>query len=290
MTLVSEAVRRHRGSLAVTYTATGVENTFELLYPFAVGLAVNGLLDGDWSGVVFFVALSLTHTAVGIGRQVWDTRSFNRLHVEMVTDLADRQRSRGVPTSTVVGRTRLAGAYVEFLEVDVGVTITAAFAVVGSLVMLMLFDPLLGLVALGLGVPVAVVNTWLVRRSRRIHQAINDETERQVSVIDTGRRDVVRSHFRVIAGHTNRLSDTEAASWGLIEVFSVAFSVFALWRAIDVGADAGTIFATVTYAWAYVGGFDMVPTVLQRWSSLADIRSRLDAMSDDDHDDDDRDE
>ena len=281
MSLVSEMVRRRRASLALTYGVVAVENTFELLYPFAIGLAVNGLLEEDWGGVVFFVALSLTHTAVGIGRQVWDTRSFNRLHVDLVTELADRQRRQGVPTSTVVGRTQLAGEYVGFLEVDVAVTITAVFAVVGSLVMLTLFDPVLGLVALGLGVPVAIVNTWLVRRSGRIHRAINDETEREVSVIDSGERRAVRTHFRVIARHTNRLSDTEAASWGIVEVIAVGFSVFALWRAIDVGADAGTIFATVTYAWAYVGGFDTVPTVLQRWSSLGDIRSRLDALADD---------
>jgi hypothetical protein len=32
--------------------------------------------------------------------------------------------------------------------------------------------------------------------------------------------------------------------------------------------------------WAYIGGFDQVPAVLQRMSNLADIRRRLDGLAD----------
>jgi hypothetical protein len=39
---VATHVRPHRGALAVSYGAAVIEDTFELLYPFAVGLAVDG--------------------------------------------------------------------------------------------------------------------------------------------------------------------------------------------------------------------------------------------------------
>ena len=45
MTVLSSHIRQHRGALAVTYCAVVIENTFELLYPFAIGLAVDDLLD-----------------------------------------------------------------------------------------------------------------------------------------------------------------------------------------------------------------------------------------------------
>ena len=35
MSLVSTHLRRHRGALATTYAVIGIENVFELLYPFA---------------------------------------------------------------------------------------------------------------------------------------------------------------------------------------------------------------------------------------------------------------
>ena len=120
MSLVSTHLRRHRARLTITYSLTVVENLFELLYPFAIGLTVNGLLDDSWSGVAVLVAITLAHIAVGAGRQVSDTRSFNRLYADIASELVESQRRDSVETSSVAARTVLAGDYVEFLEVDVG--------------------------------------------------------------------------------------------------------------------------------------------------------------------------
>jgi hypothetical protein len=146
--------------------------------------------------------------------------------------------------------------------------------------MLFLYDPLLGLVAATVAIPVALINRRLMRRSAAIYRTLNDQSEREVSLIDTGSVRDVRRHFGVIAGHWNRLSDAEGISWGVIDVIALGLAVFALVRATGTAADVGTIFATIAYVWAYIGGFDQVPTVLQRLSNLADIRRRLDGLDD----------
>ena len=280
MGIVSTHVRPYRGPLAVTYGAAVVENTFELLYPFAIGLAINGLLDGSWGGVIVFVVLSLAHTGLGVARQRYDTRLFNRLYASLVTDLVEEQRAEGVETTSLVARTILADEYVDFLRSGVNTAIVAAFAVVGSLVMLFFYDPLLGLVAAAVAIPVAVINRRLMRRSAGIYRALNDRSEREVSLIDAGSVKDVRRHFMVIAGHWNRLSDAEGISWGVVDVIALGLAVFALVRATGTSAEVGTIFAIIAYVWAYIGGFDQVPAVLQRMSNLADIRRRLDGLAD----------
>jgi hypothetical protein len=277
---VATHVRPNRRALAVTYGAAVVENTFELLYPFAIGLAVDGLLDGSWGGVILFVLLSLAHTCLGVARQWYDTRLFNRLSAAFATDLVEDQRAEGVATTAVVARTLLADEYVDFLRSGVNTAITAAFAVVGSLVMLLFYDPLLGLVAAVVAIPVALINRRLMRRSGRIYRVLNDQSEREVSLIDEGSVADVRHHFGVIAGHWNRLSDAEGISWGVVDVIALGLAVFALVRATDTSEEVGAIFATIAYVWAYIGGFDQVPAVLQRMSNLADIRRRLDGLED----------
>lgn len=275
MGLLTTHVRRHRGALAVTYGAVVVENTFELLYPFAIGLAVDGLIDGSWGGVLVFVAISLLHTAIGVARQWHDTRSFNRLYATLATDLVEQQRAAGVPTTSVAARAALAGEYVEFLQDGVDAAITAAFAVIGSLAMLFFYDLQLGLVAALAAIPVVVLNRRLMRRSGRIFRRLNDESEVEVSLIQDGAPADVRRHFGVLAGHWNRLSDAEAATWGLVDLVALGLAVFALVRTTALSDEAGTIFAVIAYVWAYTGGFDQVPPVLQRFSNLADIRRRL---------------
>ena len=280
MGFVATHVRPHRGALAVSYGAAVIESTFELLYPFAIGLAVDELLDGSWGGVTVFVVLSLAHTCLGVARQWYDTRLFNRMSAEFATDLVEDQRAEGVATTSVVARTLLADEYVDFLRSGVNTAITAVFAVLGSLVMLFFYDPLLGLVAAAVAIPVAVINRRLMRRSAGIFRALNDQSEREVSLIDEGSVKDVRRHFGVIAGHWNRLSDAEGVSWGVVDVIALGLAVFALVRATGTSEEVGVIFATIAYVWAYIGGFDQVPAVLQRMSNLADIRRRLDGLDD----------
>ena len=280
MGFVTAHVRPHRGALAVSYGTAVVENTFELLYPFAIGLAVNGLLDSSWGGLTVFVVLSLTHTCLGVARQWYDTRLFNRLYTLFATDLVKDQRAEGVATTSVVARTVLADEYVDFLRSGVNTAITAAFAIFGSLIMLFFYDPLLGLVAAVVAIPVAVINRRLMRRSAGIFRALNDQSEREVTLIDEGSVKDVRRHFGVIAGHWNRLSDAEGISWGIVDVIALGLAVFALVRATGTSEEVGAIFATIAYVWAYIGGFDQVPGVLQRMSNLADIRRRLDGLDD----------
>ncbi len=280
MGFVATHVRPHRGALALSYGAAVIENTFELLYPFAIGLAVDGLLDGSWGGVTVFVVLSLAHTCLGVARQWYDTRLFNRMYAEFATDLVEGQRAEGVATTSVVARTLLADEYVDFLRSGVDAAITAGFAVLGSLVMLSFYDPLLGLVAAAVALPITVINRRLMRRSAGIYRALNDQSEREVSLIARGSVKEVRRHFGVIAGHWNRLSDAEGISWGVVDVFALGLAVFALVRATGTSEEIGAIFATIAYVWAYIGGFDQVPGVLQRLSNLADIRRRLDGLDD----------
>jgi ABC-type multidrug transport system fused ATPase/permease subunit len=279
--LVSAHVRNRRLALWLTYALVVVENTFELLYPFAIGLAVDDLLDDSWRGVVVFASITLSHTAVSFGRQRYDARSFARLYADVASDLVEHQRADGVSTTAIVGRTNLAGEYVEFLENDVPLAITSAFAVVGSLVMLFLYDPIIGLAGAAVAVPVALLNRRLVRRSRGVYQRLNDQTEAEVAVIEQGDRHEVRRHFGIVGRQWIRLSDQEATSWGAVEVIAAGLAVFTLVRATRSGAEPGAIFATIAYLWAYIGGFDQVPGVLQRMASLADIKRRLDALDDD---------
>ena len=124
MGFVSAHVRPHRRALAVSYGAAVIENTFELLYPFAIGLAVDGLLDGSWGGVTTFVVLSLAHTGLGVARQWYETRLFNRMYAEFATDLVEDQRADGVATTSVVARTLLADEYGDFLRSGVNAAIT----------------------------------------------------------------------------------------------------------------------------------------------------------------------
>lgn len=253
------------------------ENLLDLLWPFAIGLAIGGLIDNTWAGVVVFVALSLGHTATSFIRQRYQTRTFNPLYADIAADLVAQQRAAGVDTASVSGRTELVSEYVDFLDGDIPLAITAAFTVVGSLVMLFLYDPLVGTAAALVAAPVFVLNRRLMARSAGFYRELNDLAEIEVEVIGRGRPAESRRHFGIVGRGWVRLSDTEAASWGFVEVVAVALWVFTLVRVTSSGTtNVGEIIAMIAYVAFYTAGFDEVPGVLQRLTRLGDIKRRLD--------------
>lgn len=67
-----------------------------------------------------------------------------------------------------------------------------------------------------------------------------------------------------------------------MDLIALALAALALVRTTRTAVEVGTIFAVIAYVWAYLGGFDQVPGVLQRMSNLVDIRRRLDGLAESD--------
>jgi len=276
MGIVDAHLTAARRRIRVCYALVVGENLFELLWPFAIGLAIDGLIDDSWAGVGVFVALSLAHTAVAFVRQRHQSRTFNPLYAGIAADLVEQQRGAGIDMASVSGRTELAAEYVEFLDVDIPLSITAGFAVIGSLVMLFVYDPLVGAVAAALAVPVTLLNRRLMARSGGLYHELNDLAEIEVDVIGRGQRTESRRHFGIVGRRWVRLSDAEAASWGTVDVLSVGLWVFTLARVTSGTIDVGATIAMIAYVAFYTAGFEEVPGVLQRLTRLRDIKRRLD--------------
>jgi hypothetical protein len=276
MGIVDDHLAASRRRIRTCYFLVVGENVLDLLWPFAIGLAIDGLIDGAWAGIAVFVALSLGQTATSFIRQRYQTRTFNHLYADIAADLVAQQRAAGVDTASVSGRTELAADYVDFLDEDIPLAITAAFAVVGSLIMLFLYDPLVGAAAALVAVPVIVLNRRLMARSEGLFRELNDLAEIEVDVIDRGRPAESHRHFGILGRRWVRLSDTEAASWGFVEVVAVALWVFTLVRVTSGTVDVGEIIAIIAYVAFYTAGFDEAPGVLQRLTRLGDIKRRLD--------------
>jgi len=275
-------LRRHRRALAAVYGAMAMENTFDLLYPFAIGLAIDDLLGrSSTRGLWLFVGIWSLHTVVGVARQRYDTRVFSAVYAETATELVTAQRAAGAEVSMIAARATLARELVDAFDADVARLIAAAFAVLGSLVMLYLYDPLLGAVATLLVVPVWLLNRRLARRSRPVHVQVHDQLEGEAELIRRASRPAVTANYRLLARRRVVLSDSHASTWGLLEVFAIALAVFAFLRMTDVTAEPGRVFATVSYVFAYLTGFEDVPELAQQAANLRDIAQRLDAGSTD---------
>ncbi len=274
---LKRVVRSHRWRLVVTYFLTVVENVFELLYPFAVGLAIDGLLRRD--GVMSVAPLAtiwVAHVATGAGRQLYDTRLFTVMYGRAAADMIVDQRARGVSTSEVAARVDMMEEVIDFMEYELPLFARSVIGIVGSIVMLFFYDITAGLITAGLLVPVAVIQRLYGKRAFALNSRLNDRWERQVDAVADGQRERVGVHFRAVAKWRVKLSDVQAAAWSVTDLFSLVAVVSVLLHITGTGgAQAGTIFAALAYVLSVADSLEQAPVIVEQAARLVDISRRV---------------
>jgi hypothetical protein len=273
----AEVFRSERWRIALTYGVTLLENLFYLLYPWTIGLAIDGLLAGRGpTAILPLVVIWGLHIVVGASRQVYDTWVFARIHARIATATIERQRLAGIDTTEIAARSAMSRELVDFFEREVPTLITAALGLVGGIAMLFWYDWLVGLVVTAWMVPVALVYTAMGRRAHRLNKDLNDETEREVDLIHRSRFGPLASHFRRRGRLRVRLSNAEARSWAVVELFSITAVVLVILRMTALpGIQAGELYAMLAYVWRVLECLDQAPMLVQRFARLLDIRRRL---------------
>jgi ABC-type multidrug transport system fused ATPase/permease subunit len=262
--------------ILATYALTAVENLLRLAQPLVLGWAINDLLTGQTFGLIVLVIQHLSHLIVGLTRQVYDTRAFTAIYSDLVTRMIRQQRDLGVDVSRVSARAALSREFVDFFERSVPTAIRAAFSIIGSLIMLAWYDPIVVVICLGLMLPAALVNRVYARWTRRLSRGLHDQLEREVDVIDAARPEDLRAHFDEIASWRVRLSNAEAINFGLMELFILGVIVLVLVRTCQLpDILAGDLFAVFRYLMLMLIGFDQIPRLVHQISRLQDVKDRM---------------
>jgi ABC transporter transmembrane region len=274
----AEAIRPFRWRISLTYALTVIEDLLELSYPWATGLAINGLLAHDYRMAAPVMIAWVLHTAVGCARQMYDTRLYTEVYNAIVIDTVLRQREAGIEPTAVAARSTMSREFVTFFEKDMPVAINAVVGIVGSAAILFYYDLVIGAAATLLFAPVAVINRNYMRLSLALNASLNNQLEQEVKVIDGAQQPAVMGHFAEVRAWRIKLSDADARNWTMIEVLSMIVFVLVLVRVAYLPSpEAGTIFAIFFYVWRLMEKLDLSPQIVQQLMRLQDIRRRIEA-------------
>jgi ABC-type multidrug transport system fused ATPase/permease subunit len=268
---------KYRGRITVTYIVTLAENMFELSYPSLTGLAVNGLLKHDFTGLWLLLGVWLAHTATGVFRQSYDTRVFAEIYTDLATRTVSEQETKGFSTSQIVARSSLSREFVNFFERDIPATVNSLFGLLGALVLLFFYDAWSAGFCLMLLLPLAILNRGYSKRTLTLNQRLNNQLEREVTMLTRRRPSRVFGHYRLLAKWRISLSDAEATNWGIMELFSIILSAAVIIRVASLPhIEPGTIYAMLAYLWNFLASLNHVPALVQQLSRLQDIARRMD--------------
>ena len=273
---LNELFGRNRAAILVTYSLFVLENLCRLAQPFALGWAINDLLAGRSTGLWVLVGQHVLFMTFGLTRQVLDTRVFSRIYSRLASSLVVDQREQGVDESRIAARSALSREYVDFFEKTIPTSVRVAFSVVGSLIMLGLYDWVVVLLCIGLLGPATWLNRMFSRKTRQLSRKLHDQLESEVDVIRESDSAGVEQHFSKVADWRIRLSNAEALNFGAMEAFVLGVIVLALIRTCGLPLiEPGDIFAVFRYLMVLLMGVDQIPRVVLQLSRMRDVDDRI---------------
>ena len=266
-------LRRFAGRFALTLTLVVLEAAAWTLFPLALGRAIDAALGGTRRGFYELAGLGIVAMAIAIARRVVDSRAYARIYARLGEDLVLRES--GGSTSTLAARLGMLREIVEFFENSLPNLINSTVGLGGTLLILSALNPAIALGCLGVGTVTAAIYALTGRLTTRYNRGLNDEHERQVDAVSSGDPERVGRHLRDLMRWNIRLSDLEAANFGINWVFMTGLLVFAVASAAEQTVEYGAVFAIVMYVFQFVESMLGIPLYYQQWLRLREITGRL---------------
>ena len=272
----TRVLRDHRGALVLTYSLFTLEMLGTLTRPYFLGVAVDGLLAGRYTGLFQLTVVHLLWLLIGTIRHMYDTRTFTAVYTAFVTRVVRSNVDRDV--SRLSAHSSLARQVVDFLEFDFNYIIEALYNVIGSLVILYLYDATVVGICLVALVPMLLFSWLYGRATARLNLGRHDELEKQVDIIAGSDDAAVDTHYNALRQWQIKLSDQEAWNFGVTEVLVllvITGSLLATTRLERNPLQVGAVIIIYNYILKFASGLETVPYTIQRLSALKDIMRRM---------------
>jgi hypothetical protein len=268
--------RRHARPLSFTYLLTSLGHLAELAYPFATGLAINGVLTGNYLALGWLIGCHLLQMVLTVASKLIDTRIFTHIYGKFASDIVSAAHAAGVDRNVIVARAALSREYVTFFEEEVPRLLYAVAALLVSLSALFWYDATIGFFCLLLFLPLLAIGNWLAKRSRVLNEGLNNRLEMEVGLLQGYHPARIARHYKALGFWRIKLSDAEARAFGLMEMTVIVLFAAALWRVGDMPRiQAGDVYAIFSYIWRFVSSLDQVPQLIQRLAKLKDLDVRF---------------
>lgn len=275
--VLKQIMLQHRYRLVLTYILFSIEMLGNLLRPFFLGVAVNDLTNGSYNGLILLTGVHFGWLLVGMVRHRLDTRTYTAIYTSLVTKFLARRYNKS-DVSKLSAHSTLAREFVDFLEFDLAYVVEAFFSIIGSLLLLFIYDTSVVLVCLGILFPVTAFSYFYGRKMKKLNQEKNDELEKQVDIISTGNNHLIHQHYNNLRKWNIRISDQEAWNFGVMEILVmmvIGLSLLITNKPAGGGIAAGSLIGIYSYIQRFVSGLDTIPYTVQRLSSLNDITRRI---------------
>ena len=268
--------RRFAGRFTLTLSLVVLEAAGWTLFPLVIGRAIDSVLADSRQGLYELAGLGIAAMAIAIVRRLVDSRAYARIYARLGEELVDRQAES---TSTRTARLGMLWEMVEFFENSLPDLVTSVIRLAGTVLILSALNRPVFLGCLAVAAATVVLYALTGNLTTRYNEGLNDQHEREVDAVESGDPARVGLHLRDMMRWNIKLSDLEAANFGIVWVLMVGLLVFSVAEAAERTVEYGMVLAVVMYVFEFAESVTLLPFYYQQWLRLREISGRLTAVT-----------
>ena len=271
-----DLLKRFAGRFTLTALLVVLEAVGWVLFPLVIGRAIDSVLGESTRGLYELAGLGIFAMGIAVVRRLVDSRAYARIYTTLGEEMVARDAESS--TSTKTARLGMLKEIVEFFENSLPELIVSTLGLVGTVLILSTLNIPIFVGCLVVSAATVTLYALTGRLTTRYNEGLNDEHERRVDIVDSGNSGRVARHLRATMRWNIRLSDLEAANFGINWLFMIVLIVFSVRAAVERTVDYGTVFAIVMYVFQFMESMMMLPFHYQQWLRLREISGRLAAV------------
>ena len=264
--------KTYRAKIFGTFSLLTGERLVYVAFPFVLGVAIDDLIDGSYRGVLWLAGLEVIGLTVGVVRRLYDTRGYTSIY----TDVADRTAQKSeMPVTQRAAHMQLARELIDFFEWELPELLASVIGMVGAFVMLLYLLPVIGGASVTIAVLIGLVFFLSRNRMRGLNTLLNNELERQVTMLESGKEFSRRIHLNRLRRWRIHLSDLEAANFAVTDLLLTILIVGAVVITVNTGLTVGEVFAILTYLLDLAECLIVLPWTYQQSIRAQEIGGRI---------------
>lgn len=273
---LTSLILRFKGRVSLTFLLVMVESLLDVFYPLFIGLAIDGLLQGKYDGVIQLGALGMLSLLVGASRRAYDTRVYAGIYRQVVPEMVEKEQERGSSVSKISARSSLLTEFVEFLENSMPEIIRGIVSLVGILVIISALNQQVFFACLGILLLIMVVYGISGKINYRLNASYNNQLEQQVQALESKDMRLIQQHYTALMQWNIKLSDLENLNYVAIWIGVIALLVYTPITVVEGGTTSyGQVSSIFMYVFNYIEASVTFPLYIQQLIRLKEISRRL---------------
>ncbi len=257
--------------IALTYGLLVLETLCNLALPALIGLAIDGMIGGQFLALYFLIFGLAALILSGSLRKIYDTRNFG--HIQ--TRLALLIGAQSISATHKIARVRLIDDLGQFFDTYLPQAIAGLISTIGAVAVLFIYDWKIGVASVITVVAILLFTAQMSRRTSKLNIRINNRIEKEASILQQPSAHSLARHMTVLRHLRNHRSDAETGMFAGGWLAITSLIIFGIISAAKGGVTVGYVFAILSYVLTIAEGFSALPPMIERLTRTQDVVRRI---------------